>query len=142
MLYERHNSWFVYVLTHVWKTISLFWKINTFQYGYPGVNSSQYLNEFLVWKSKLQKNFYSSWNFLYIHHKYIFSKQILDSEGIHNLQLFNVEFKKLPVYVKKGRFGHHVISDIQNLVYKRFHGFKIPLYHTRNTYLTLIGPKK
>ena len=48
MLYERHNSWFVYVLTHVWKTISLFWKINTFQYGYPGVNSSQYLNEFLV----------------------------------------------------------------------------------------------
>ena len=95
--------------------------------------------------NKLQKNFYSSnpsWNFLYIHHEYIFSKQILDSEGIHNLQLFNVEFKKLPIYVKKGRFGHHVISDIQNLVYKRFHGFKIPLYHTRNTYLTLIGPKK
>ena len=51
--------------------------------------------------------------FLYIHHEYIFSKQILDSEEIHNLQLFNVEFKKLPIYVKKGRFGHHVIADTE-----------------------------
>ena len=39
--------------------------------------------------------------FLYIHHEYIFSKQKLDSEEIHNLQLFNVEFKKLPIHVKK-----------------------------------------
>ena len=57
MPYEHHNLWFVYVLTHVWKTISLFWKINKFQYGYLGVSSSQYLNEFLVWLTNYKKTF-------------------------------------------------------------------------------------
>ena len=47
----------LYVLTHVWNTISLSWKINTFQYGYLGVSFSQYLNEFLVWLTNYKKTF-------------------------------------------------------------------------------------
>ena len=106
--------------------------------------SSQYLNEFLV---GLTVNYRKTFilqilHFLYIHHEHIFSKQILDSEGIHNLQLFNVEFKKLPIYVKKDRFGHHVISDrilsIKSFMDSKYRYITLEILILR----TLIGPKK